>query len=60
MTVEVENEAGIGFVNQPTETETPDAPQTGDNSNIWLWISVAGASLGAGALLLATTLKNAP
>lgn len=58
VTVEVENEAGIGFVNQPTETETPDAPQTGDNSNIWLWISVAGASLGAGALLLATTLKK--
>ena len=51
-TVLVENEAGIGFVNQPVETDTPDAPQTGDNSNIWLWLGIAGASLAAGVLLI--------
>lgn len=51
-TVTVENEAGIGFVNQPVETDTPDAPQTGDNSNIWLWLGIAGASLAAGVLLI--------
>lgn len=49
-TVTVENEAGIGFVNQPETPDvpdTPDAPQTGDDSNILLWSCIAGASLGA-------------
>lgn len=56
-TVVIENEAGAGFVNQPTEPEKPEEPenpgnpQTGDNSNIWLWICLAGASSGAILLL---------
>lgn len=58
MTVEVENAAGTGFVNQPEDTETPDAPKTGDTSNIVLWLCVAGASLGAAALLITMNLKR--
>ena len=56
--VSVENEAGIGFVNQPETPDTPDIPQTGDNSNIWLWICIAGASLGAGVLLIVLSRKR--
>ena len=58
VTVEVENEAGVGFVNQPETPETPDSPKTGDDSNIGLWLCIAGASLGAGALLITTNLKR--
>lgn len=53
-TAVVENQVGVGFVNQPTEPEkpeNPDNPQTGDNSNIWLWICLAGASSSALILL---------
>ncbi len=57
-TVTVENEAGIGFVNQPVEKETPDVPQTGDNSNLWLWLGIAGASLGAGILVIVLNRKR--
>ena len=57
-TVTVENEAGVGFVNQPEEPETPNTPQTGDNSNIWLWIGIATASLGAGAALIVLNRKR--
>ena len=57
-TVTVENEAGIGFVNQPEKPDTPDAPQTGDNSNIWLWLGIAGASLAAGILLITLNWKR--
>lgn len=53
-TVVIENEAGIGFINQPIippeEPEEPEEPtqppQTGDNTNLWLWIGLASASLG--------------
>lgn len=50
-TVVIENEAGIGFINQPIippeEPEEPtQPPQTGDNTNLWLWIGLASASLG--------------
>lgn len=57
-TVTVENEAGIGFVNQPEKPETPAAPQTGDNSHIWLWLGIAGASLAAGILLITLNWKR--
>lgn len=48
-TIIVENEAGVGFVNTPVP-ET-DIPQTGDNSNILLWLLMALGSLGALILL---------
>lgn len=57
-TVTVENEAGIGFVNQPVEKETPDVPQTGDDSNLWLWLGIAVASLGAGVLVVVLNRKR--
>ena len=43
--ITIENESGVGFVNEPVP-ESPDSPQTGDNSNIWLWFSIACGSLG--------------
>lgn len=43
--ITIENESGVGFVNEPVP-ESPDSPQTGDNSNIWLWFLIASASLG--------------
>lgn len=53
--VVIENEAGVGFINQPTtppeqpeEPEEPtEPPKTGDDFNIWLWAGAASASLGA-------------
>lgn len=52
-TVIIENEAGVGFINQPiTPPEEPEKPEeptqppkTGDNTNLWLWIGLASASL---------------
>lgn len=53
-TVLIENEAGVGFINQPITPEEPEdpekptepSPQTGDNFNLWLWVGIASASLG--------------
>lgn len=47
--ITVENEIDVGFTNEPIPTpepEYPDSPQTGDNSNIGLWLGLAIASLG--------------
>lgn len=48
-TVMVENEKGVGFVNEPVPTphvpDDPSSPQTGDDSNIQLWILLAFSSL---------------
>lgn len=48
-TVMVENEKGVGFVNEPVPTPhtpgDPSSPQTGDNSHILLWILLASGSL---------------
>ena len=49
-TVEIQNKEGVGFVNEPIPT-VPDSPQTGDDSNLGLWLSMAIGSL---MLLLAT------
>lgn len=49
-TVEIQNKEGVGFVNEPVP-EVPDSPQTGDNSNFGLWLSMA---IGSFILLLAT------
>ena len=58
-TVVVENEIGVGFVNEPIPTpEVPDSPQTGDNSHLWLWITLASASLAAIAALIVVDRKK--
>ena len=48
-TVMVENEKGVGFINEPVPTPhkpgDPSSPQTGDNSHILLWIMLASGSL---------------
>lgn len=49
-TVVIENEKGVGFVNEPIpipepEPEVPTSPQTGDNTNIWSAIIMALSSL---------------
>lgn len=54
--VVIENEAGVGFINQPiTPPEEPEEPteppKTGDTSNLWLWIGLAASSLGAISLI---------
>ena len=43
----IENEKGVGFVNEPIPTAPSEAssPQTGDNSHIRLWILLASGSL---------------
>ena len=43
----IENEKGVGFVNEPIPTapSEPSSPQTGDNSHIRLWILLASGSL---------------
>lgn len=46
--VTVENEKGVGFVNESIpkpEPEVPTSPQTGDNTNIWSAIIMALSSL---------------
>lgn len=54
-TVMVENEKGVGFVNEPLPTpHTPGDPsssQTGDNSHILLWIMLASGSFGVLVIL---------
>ena len=58
-TVVVENEIGVGFVNEPVPTpEVPDSPQTGDDSHLWLWITLASASLAAIVILLVVDRKK--
>lgn len=45
-TLVVENEKGIGFVNEPVpEPEVPSSPKTGDDSNIFGFIIMAAVSL---------------
>lgn len=48
--VEIENKEGVGFVNEPVP-QVPGSPQTGDDSNMGLWLSLSIGSL----LLLLTT-----
>ena len=45
--ITIENERGVGFVNEPVPTapDEPSSPQTGDNSHIRLWILLASGSL---------------
>lgn len=45
-TVMVENEKGVGFVNEPVPHTpgNPSSPQTGDQSHIMLWILLASGS----------------
>lgn len=61
-TVMVENEKGIGFVNEPVPTphkpDNPSAPQTGDNSHIMLWITLASGSLVSMIVLTAVGRKK--
>lgn len=59
----IENEAGVGFINQPTtpleEPEEPtEPPKTGDDFNIWLWAGAASASLGAIILIVIRNRKK--
>ena len=47
-TVVVENEKGVGFVNEPIpvpEPEVPTSPKTGDNTNVWSAVVVGLTSL---------------
>ena len=49
-TVVIENEKGVGFVNEPIpipepEPEVPTSPQTGDNTNVWSAVVVGLTSL---------------
>ena len=62
-TVVIENEAGVGFINQPiTPPEEPEEPtkppKTGDTSNLWLWIGLAASSLGAITFMTITCRKK--
>ncbi len=61
-TVMVENEKGVGFVNEPVPTphkpDNPFAPQTGDNSHIMLWITLASGSLVSMIVLTAVGRKK--
>lgn len=59
-TVWVENEPGIGFVNQPEvpeQPEQPGIPQTGDSGNL-LWLLLAGGSSVTLAALGVTTFRK--
>lgn len=61
-TVMVENEKGVGFVNEPVPTphtpSEPSAPRTGDNSHILLWITLASGSLVSIIVLTAVGRKK--
>lgn len=61
-TVMVENEKGVGFVNEPVPTPhkpgDPSSPQTGDNSHIFLWILLASGSLVSMIVLTAVSRKK--
>lgn len=61
-TVIVENEKGVGFVNEPVPTPhqpgDPSSPQTGDNSHILLWILLASGSLAMLVILSAAGRKR--
>ncbi len=61
-TVIVENEKGVGFVNEPVPTPhkpgDPSSPQTGDNSHIFLWILLASGSLVSMIVLTAVSRKK--
>jgi len=61
-TVMVENEKGVGFVNEPIPTPhtpgDPSSPQTGDNSHILLWIMLASGSLVSIIVLTAVGRKK--
>lgn len=60
----IENEAGVGFINQPTappeQPEEPDEPipQTGDHSATAWWVALAGVSLSTVALIIARRKKS--
>lgn len=59
--ITVENEIGVGFTNEPVPTpepEYPDSPQTGDDSNIWLWALLATGSLAAIIVLIVVDRKK--
>ena len=57
--ITVENEIGVGFTNEPIpEPEYPDSPQTGDDSNIWLWALLAAGSLTAIIVLIVVDRKK--
>ena len=59
--ITVENEIGVGFTNEPVPTpepEYPDSPQTGDDSNIWLWALLAAGSLTAIIVLIVVDRKK--
>lgn len=43
--VVIENEKGVGFVNEPVSEDVPTSPKTGDNSNILGFIILAAVSL---------------
>lgn len=58
-TVVIENEIDVGFVNEPIPTpDNPDSPQTGDTTNLTLWICLAAGSLGLAVLLIVIDRKK--
>ena len=42
----------------PVDDDDPKPPQTGDNSNVELWLTVAGVSLAVLVILLVWRKKN--
>lgn len=59
-TVTIENEKGIGFVNEPIPhvPDNPSSPQTGDTSHIMLWIMLASSSFISIIILTAVSKKK--
>ena len=56
--VVVENEKGVGFINEPIpapEPEVPTSPQTGDNTNVWSAVVMGLTSL---AVITITSIKG--